>query len=132
MSTIRDIIRAALDHDAIKTDALVTKRHADDLADELATALDALGYTIKAKPKPRAAKAEPAEELIPTGDDALDAFIQKHHRPDWRQRLKKALQPSRPGMVNMPTPPPGHTRTPMTQQKRADLYREHNVIQHSA
>jgi hypothetical protein len=88
-----------------------------------------------AKPvkKPRAAKpAEPAEELIPTGDTDLDAFIAKHHRPDWRARLKKALQKNRPGMVSMPSPAPGHDHPAMRPQTRADLYRKHNVIQHSA
>lgn len=125
---ITAIIRQALDHDAIETDALVTKRHADDLAAELAKALDALGYTIKAKPKPRtAAAAEPVEELILTGDASLDAFIEKHHRPDWRKRLAKALQKTRPGMANMPPEPPGHPRKPMTQKERAALWEVHRV-----
>lgn len=130
------IIRAALHHEATAdVDALVTNQHVDLLANGLAQAFDELGYVLKAKPKPRAAKpaAEP-EPLIPTGDAALDTFIEKHHRPDWRQRLKKALQPNRPGMIPMPPAPsfPGQGPAAMTQQRRADLYREHNVIQHSA
>ncbi len=132
MSTTRDIIRAALDD--VKTDALVTAQHADDLADEITEALEAAGYTIKAKPKRRAAKpAEPVEVFAPdTGNPDLDDFMRRHHSPDWRAKLKKALARTRPGMMNMPTPPPGHSHPPLTQQKRADLYRDHNVIQHSA
>lgn len=89
--------------------------------------------TAKPVKKRAAAKpAAPAEQLVPQGDAALDAFIAKHHRPDWRERLKKALQKSRPGMISMPSPAPGHQHAPLTQQRRAALYRDHNVQQHSA
>lgn len=99
----------------------------------IANALEAAGYTIKKKPAPRTAKpAEPAEELILTGDAALDTFIETHHRPDWRKRLAKALQKTRPGMANMPTPPPGHAPKPMTQTERARLWEAHRVQHHSS
>lgn len=81
MSITRDIIRAALDD--VKTDALVTTQHADDLASELATALDALGYVIKKKPAPRK-PAEPVRPLVSQGDPALDEFIRTHHNPNWK------------------------------------------------
>lgn len=124
-----EIIREILNDENIETDALVTKQHADNLATELVEAFEAAGYVIRKKPTPRASK--PVETLVLTGDADLDTFIEKHHRPDWRTRLKKALSPSRPGMMSMPSPAPGHYRKPMTQQERADLYVEHRVIQHS-
>jgi len=129
MLSTRDIIRAVLDD--VQTDALVTTRHADDLADEITAALEAAGYTIKAKPKPRKA-AEPIEHLVPQGDTALDEFIAKHHHANWREKLKKALARTRPGMATMPTPPPGHAPKPMSQQERANLWRDHKVQQHSS
>lgn len=115
-------------------DANLHPQAPDAIARQVINALEAAGYTIKAKPKPRAAKAaEPVEVFAPdTGNPDLDDFMRRHHSPDWRAKLKKALARTRPGMMNMPTPPPGHSHSPLTQQKRADLYREHNVIQHSA
>jgi hypothetical protein len=130
MSTTRDIIRAALDE--TKTDALVTARHAGDLADEIAEALEAAGYTLKKKPAPRK-PAEPVEAFAPnTGSPELDAFMTRKHAHNWREKLKKALARTRPGMMTMPTPPPGHAPKPMTQQERADLWRDHKVQQHSS
>lgn len=116
----------------VTVDALVTNQHAEQLATELADALEARGLTLKKKPAPRK-PAAPVEIFAPdTGDAALDDFMRNHHRPDWEARLKKALQRNRPGMMPMPAPAPGHARKPLTQQERADLYRDHRVIQHSA
>lgn len=130
MSTATAIILEALDD--VTVDALVTKKHAQQLAEELADALEARGYALRKKPAPRK-PAAPVEIFAPdTGDAALDDFMRNHHRPDWEARLKKALQRNRPGMMPMPAPAPGHARKPLTQQERADLYRDHRVIQHSA
>lgn len=124
-------LRSALDHEAIATEALVTRQHADNLAAELATALDALGFTIKKKPASRK-PAAPAEVFAPnTGNPELDAFMQRKHRHDWRARLQKAISRNRPGMIPMPPPAPGHTRRPLTATARQELYEAHNVIHHS-
>jgi hypothetical protein len=130
MSTATAIILEALDD--VTIDALVTKKHAQQLAEELADALEARGYALRKKPAPRK-PAAPAEVFAPnTGNPELDAFMRAHHRPDWEARLKKACARTRPGMMTMPAPAPGHASKPMTQQERADLWRDHKVIQHSA
>lgn len=46
MLTPTELIRRALDDDAIHTDAIVTKQHADDLASELGLAFKNLGLRI--------------------------------------------------------------------------------------
>ena len=90
-----------------------------------------MGYTIRKKPKPRT-PAAPTPAFSPaTGDTGLDEFMRTHHRTDWQTRLKKACARSRPGMMTMPAPAPGIARDSMTQQERADLWVDHNVIQHS-
>ena len=106
MSTATAIILEALDD--VNVDALVTKQHAQQLADELATALEIRGYAIRKKPAPRK-PAAPAEVFAPnTGNPELDAFMRAHHRPDWQAHLKKACARNRPGMMTMPAPAPGH------------------------
>ena len=104
----------------------------DTIARQIIDALEARGYALRKKPAPRK-PAAPVEVFAPdTGNPELDAFMRAHHRPDWEARLKKALARNRPGMITMPAPAPGITRRPMTQQERADLYRDHKVVQHSA
>lgn len=116
----------------VTVDALVTNQHAEQLATELADALEARGLTVKKKPAPRK-PAAPVEVFAPnTGDADLDEFMRKHHSSDWQAKLKKALARNRPGMMTMPAPAPGIARKPLTQQERADLYRIHCVVQHSA
>lgn len=126
------IIRQAFESDT-QAYCSVGPGHAERIIDAIADGLDAAGYTIKKKPAPRATKpAEPVEELVPTGDAALDEFMRTHHRPDWRKRLAKALQKTRPGMMTMPSPPPGHAHKPMTQAERARLWEAHRVQHHSS
>lgn len=130
MSTATAIILEALKD--ITVDALVTKQHAQQLAEELADALEARGYALRKKPASRK-PAAPVEVFAPnTGNPELDAFMRAHHRPDWEARLKKACARNRGGMMTMPAPAPGIPKKPMTQQERADLWRDHQVIQHSA
>lgn len=130
MSTATAIILDALED--VTVDALVTKRHAQQLAEELAHALEARGYALRKKPAPRK-PAAPVEVFAPdTGNAELDIFMRAHHRPDWEARLKKACARSRPGMMQMPAPAPGHPSKSMAQQERADLWRDHKVIQNSA
>lgn len=130
MSTATAIILDALDD--VNVDALVTNQHAQQLATELAEALEARGYTVRKKPAPRK-PAAPVEVFEPnTGNPELDEFMRSHHRPDWEARLKKALARNRPGMMTMPAPAPGTPSKSLTQQGHADLWRDHNVIQHSA
>lgn len=129
MNATAKIILDALEDSTV--DALVTNQHAQQLAEELAAALEARGYTVRKKPAPRK-PAAPVEHLVSQGDAALDEFIRTHHHPDWRAQLKKALSRTRPGMMTMPTPAPGHAHKPLTQTERAALYVDHKVIQHSA
>ena len=105
----------------------------DPSPEALALALSELGYVIKKAPKPRAAAAPRAtvEVFAPnTGNPKVDAFMRAHHRTDWQKHQKRAFA-SRPGMIAMPAPAPGHRHSPMTQKERAFLYAAHNVIQHS-
>lgn len=82
MNATAKVILAALD--GVTVDALVTKQHAEDLATELAAALDAAGYTVRKKPAPRkTAAAEPAFEPN-TGDPKLDDFMRRKHNPKAR------------------------------------------------
>lgn len=130
MNATAAIIYSALDD--VMTDALVTNQHAEKLANELAAALEARGYIIKAKPAPRK-PAAPVEIFAPnTGNAELDAFMNRHHNRDWEARLKKALTRTRPGMLAMPARAPGHPRKTMTQAERAELYSTYQVRQHSA
>lgn len=130
MSTATAIILDALDD--VNVDALVTKEHAQQLAEELADALEARGYALRKKSNTRKPTA-PVEAFAPdTGNAELDAFMRAHHRPDWQARLKKAKARSRPGMVSMPAPALGHSHRPMTPGERATLWEDHRVIQHSA
>lgn len=79
-----EIIRSVLDDENIETDALVTNQHADNLAAEIAAALDAAGYVIRKKPKARA-EAAPVEVFSPnTGNPELDAFMRDHHDPKYK------------------------------------------------
>ncbi len=128
MSTATEtIIVQALANGNVHTEA------PDAIARQIIDALEARGYTLRKKPAPRK-PAAPAEVFAPnTGNPELDAFMRAHHRPDWEARLKKALARNRPGMITMPAPAPGFSKKkPMTQQERADLWRDHNVIRHSA
>lgn len=130
---ITAIIREVLEQAHLSTDKQYAAQLAEDIAPRLARGLDAAGYTLKKKPASRATKpAEPVEELVLTGDAALDTFIETHHRPDWRKKLAKALQKTRPGMMTMPSPPPGLPRKPMTQAERAALWEAHRVQHHSS
>lgn len=123
MTPAAKIIRAAMD-------AAPMGPSLDEAAEALAAALDDAGYAIRKKPAPRVSK--PVEVFAPnTGDAALDEFMRAHHHHDWEARLRKATARNRPGMLTMPAPAPGIQHKPMTQQERADLYRDHKVIQHS-
>lgn len=74
-----------------------------------------------------------AEPFSPnTGSAAVDEFMIAHHRGDWEARLQKALRRNVPGMMAMPSPPPGFKKRPMTQGERADLYRIHVIRSASA
>lgn len=82
--------------------------------------------------KPRAPRPA-AEPFSPsTGNAAVDVFMIAHHRGDWEARLQKALRRNVPGMMAMPSPPPGFKKSPMTQRERADLYRIHVIRSASA
>lgn len=129
MSTAKFLAEALED---VTVDALVTNQHAEQLVEQLAAALDARGYVLSKKPKARKAAA-PLEVFNPnTGDSELDDFMRRTHKPDWQARLKKALAKSRPGMLTISTPAAGLPSKALTQAERAELYRQHNVIQHSA
>lgn len=98
--------------------------------DDTIAALDA------AKPvrATRARAPRPAAEPFSpnTGSAAVDEFMIAHHRGDWEARLQKALRRNVPGMMAMPSPPPGLKKSPMTQGERADLYRIHVIRSASA
>ncbi len=98
MSTATAIILDALED--VNVDALVTKKHAQQLAEELADALEVRGYALRKKPAPRK-PAEPVEAFAPnTGDAALDDFMRKHHDPKYRP----APMPKAPGMPSIGIP----------------------------
>lgn len=82
----------------------------------------------------RARAPRPAADPFPpnTGNAAVDEFMIAHHRGDWEARLQKALRRNVPGMMAMPSPPPGFKKSPMTQGERADLYRIHVIRSASA
>jgi len=82
MSDTAAIIYAALED--VTTDHIVTVQAAQQLAAEVAAALDANGYVVKKKPAPR--KAAPVREPFApnTGDSSLDDFMRAHHDPKYK------------------------------------------------
>lgn len=129
MNATAKIILDALED--VTVDALVTNQHAQQIAAELADALEARGFAIRKKPAPRK-PAAPVKHLVSQGDAALDEFIRTHHSSDWEARMKKATSRTRPGMMSMPSPAPGHGSKALTQTELATLYADHKVIQYSA
>lgn len=101
--TMRKIILAALD--AVTVDALVTKAHAEQLATELAEALDEAGYVIRKKPAPRKAAAPVAVFSPNTGNAELDGFMSRSHAARGRKtfpqpKIGPGLPPLRPMKVS--------------------------------
>lgn len=82
MSDTAEIIYAALED--VTTDHIVTVQAARQLAEEVAQALDSLGYVVKKKPAPRKAAA-PVEPFAPNTDDPrIDEFMRLHHDPKYK------------------------------------------------